>query len=101
MFVDQRNLDRLPEAQQSSRTSMQSRLPIMRCMSSVVLLSALAACGTTAHFVDQPSLIIDGGLVDTRQAAAQLFGTEMPYDIRLCEADPATKECKEENEGIS
>jgi hypothetical protein len=66
-----------------------------------VLLTALAACGTTGHFVDQPQLAVDGTQEDARQAVAQLFGSDTPYDVKLCEADPSSKECKQDNEGIS
>jgi hypothetical protein len=74
---------------------------ISRYGSTAVLLTALAACGSTSHFVDQPPLTIDGSEQDTRRAVAQLFGTATPYTIRLCEADPSSKECKAEDEGIS
>jgi hypothetical protein len=65
------------------------------------LLPALAACGTTSHFVEQPPLAVEGTPGDTRQAIAQLFGAETPYTIKLCEADPTTKTCKKDSKSIS
>jgi hypothetical protein len=38
---------------------------------------------------------------DARQAAADLFDSSTPYTVRLCEADPSSKECKKGNEGIT
>jgi len=67
---------------------------------SVPLLLALAACGTTRRFVDQPPLTIDEPEKDARQAAADIFGSSTPYGVALCEADSSSKECKEGNDGI-
>ena len=64
-------------------------------------LLTLEACGTTQRFVDQPRLTIDESELDARRAAATLFDSSAPYTIRLCEADPASKECKHEDEGIT
>jgi hypothetical protein len=61
----------------------------------------LAACGTTQRFVDQPRLTIDERERDARQAAADLFDSSTPYTVKLCEADPSSKECKKGNEGIT
>ncbi len=66
-----------------------------------VSLTTLAACGTTEHFVDQPQLTINGSQEDARQAIVQLFGSDTPYTIQLCEADPLSKKCKKGSEGIS
>jgi hypothetical protein len=93
---------RVIPAQPSPRLSRRRRLPPMaRRAPLVVLLSALAGCGTTEHFVEQPALTIDGVQQDTRQAVAQLFGSSAPYTVKLCEADPTTKECKKDSESIS
>jgi hypothetical protein len=64
-------------------------------------LLALEACGTTQRFVDRPRLTIDESELDARRAAAALFDSSAPYTIRLCEADPASKECKRKDEGIT
>jgi hypothetical protein len=65
-----------------------------------LLPAALAACGTTSHFVEQPPLSVGGGQ-DTHQAMAALFGADPPYVITLCEADPSSKACKPDSKGIS
>jgi hypothetical protein len=62
---------------------------------------ALAACGTTERFIDQPPLMIDGPEKDVRRAAAGLFDLTAPYTITLCEADPSSKECQKGNQGIT
>ncbi len=64
-------------------------------------LLALAACGTTGRFVDQPRLTVDGSELDARRAAADLFDSSAPYTIELCEADAASKECKKGDKGIT
>jgi hypothetical protein len=61
----------------------------------------LAACGTTKRFVDQPRLTIDESERNARQAAAELFGGPTPFTVKLCEADPSSKECKKGNDGIT
>jgi hypothetical protein len=66
-----------------------------------VLLAAMAACGTTEHFVAQPQLTIDGSQEGTRQAVARLFALDAPYMVRLCEADPTTRDCKKDSDSIS
>jgi hypothetical protein len=64
-------------------------------------LLALAACGTTRRFVDQPRVTIDEPERDARQAAADLFDSSTPYTVALCEADPSSKDCKKGNVGIT
>jgi len=64
-------------------------------------LIALTACGTTRRFVEQPPLTIDEPQEETRQAIAELYGQAMPYTIKLCEADPSSKECMRGSEGIT
>jgi hypothetical protein len=66
-----------------------------------VSLSALGACGTTRRFVEQPPLTVDDPQKDARQAAAILFDLAPPYTITLCEAEPASKECKQGSAGIT
>jgi hypothetical protein len=70
-------------------------------LASGLSLLALAACGTTRRFVDQPALTIDESDRDARQAATDLFGSSAPYTVTLCEADPASKQCKKGNGGIT
>jgi hypothetical protein len=70
-------------------------------IASALSLLALAACGTTKRFVDQPRLTIDEPGRNPRQAAMDLFGASTPYTIKLCEADPSSKECKKGNEGLT
>ena len=67
----------------------------------VLSLIALTACGTTRRFVEQPQLTIDQPQKETHQAVAELYGQAMPYTIKLCEADPSSKECKQGSEGIT
>lgn len=64
-------------------------------------LSVLTGCGTTRHFVEQPLLTVDDPRQSARQAAANLFDLALPYTVTLCEADPASKKCKEGNAGIA
>jgi len=45
-------------------------------------------------------MTIDEPGKDARQAAADLFDSSAPYTVRLCEADPSSKECKKGDEGI-
>jgi hypothetical protein len=61
----------------------------------------MGGCGTTAHFIDQPKLAVDGPPQDARQTIAQLFEVGAPYTVKLCEADPSSKACKENSKGIS
>jgi hypothetical protein len=62
-------------------------------------LSALSGCGTTRRFVDQPPLTVEGA--DTaHQAAVTLFGGDRPYRLRLCDADPVSKDCRQGSDGI-
>ena len=67
------------------------------------VLSALAltACGTTRRYVDQPSLSVDDPAGSARQAAAGLFGPPSPYTVQLCEADQASRQCNQDNVGIT
>jgi hypothetical protein len=64
-------------------------------------LLALAACGTTRRFVDQPRVTIDEPAKDARQAAADLFDSSTPYTVTLCEADRSSRDCKSGNTGIT
>jgi hypothetical protein len=65
-----------------------------------LLLSVLTACGTTRRFVEQPQLTIDEPQ-DIREAVAELFRFDAPYTVKLCEADPSSKECKKDDKGIT
>src|SRR5579863_2460726 len=64
-------------------------------------LLALAACGTTRRFVDQPQLTVEGSELDARRVAADLFDSSAPYTIELCEADAASKAGKQGDKGIT
>lgn len=66
-----------------------------------LLLLALAACGTTNRFIEQPQLTINGSEKDAQQAATDLFDLATPFTIKLCEADLSSKECKNGSDGIS
>jgi hypothetical protein len=66
----------------------------------ILPLSALAACGTTRHFVERPTVTVDDSQKDARQAAAALFDRVPPHAVSLCEADPLSKECKQGSVGI-
>jgi hypothetical protein len=63
-------------------------------------LLALSGCGTTRRFVDQPQLTVDGSDKTAHQATAELFAELTPYTVNLCEADPASKECKKGSDSI-
>jgi hypothetical protein len=60
----------------------------------------LPACGTTHRFVDQPPLTVDGTHETPRQATAELFDGVTPFEVRLCEADPISKDCKNGSDGV-
>ena len=64
-------------------------------------LMALTACGTTGRFVEQPPLNIKEPEEDARHAVGELFGLATPYTVRLCEADAASRECKQGSKGIT
>jgi len=70
------------------------------CMVPALVLAALAACGTTRRFVEQPPLTVDDAAEDGRRAAAELFDLPPPYVVRICEADAASKACVNAGEGI-
>jgi len=61
----------------------------------------LAGCGTTSRFVDQPRLTVDEPRKDLHETLGELFNVALPYSVKLCEADPASKECKADDKGIS
>lgn len=61
----------------------------------------LTACGTTARFVDQPRLNIKEPQENARHAVGELFGAATPFTVKLCEADPASRECKHGSKGIT
>jgi hypothetical protein len=70
-------------------------------VAATMTLALLAACGTTSHFVDQPHLTIDEPQTDARQAVNELFQLTPPYSVTLCEADPSSKVCKSDSEGVT
>jgi hypothetical protein len=71
-----------------------------RLMLTAPLLLAIAGCGTTRRFVDQPTLTLDGPDKTAHQAAAELFAGLTPYAVKLCEAEPVSKECKKGSDSI-
>lgn len=89
----------MPDSTFSDIPSRRRRRVAAVTAGSVVL--ALAGCGTTGHYVDKPQLTFDGGRADARDAVAQLFGPDVPYTVRLCAADPSTKDCKTGAPGLS
>jgi len=76
-------------------------LPDIRNWGLALSLIALTACGTTRRFVEQPHLTIEESQEDTRQAIVDLYGQATPYIVKLCEADPSSKECKTGSKGIT
>ena len=74
---------------------------IKHCLGITVCLIALTACGTTGRFVEEPHLIIDDAPEDARQAVGELFALATPYIVKLCEADPASRQCKQGSKGIT
>ncbi len=86
------------------RTLWRQILPNIRNTIAVALsLLALAACGTTKLFVDQPRVtVVDAPQADARQAMGVLFGSmTSPFTVQLCEADLASKECTKDTKGIA
>ena len=65
-----------------------------------LLILALSGCGTTRRFVDEPPLTIDGSGGSAHEVAAALFDGRTPYKVNLCEADPASHECRKGSDGI-
>ena len=65
------------------------------------LISLTAACGTTRRFVEQPHLTIEQSQEDARQAVTELYDLETPYTVKLCEADPSSKDCKIGSQGLT
>ena len=63
----------------------------------------LNGCGSTRQFVDQPhTTTLDEPQEDARHAIAELLGPMIPpYSVKLCEADPASRECKKDSKGIA
>jgi hypothetical protein len=71
----------------------------MGIASSLILLSG---CGSTRQFVDEPPLMVDEPRKNALQAVEELFGSMTPpYRVKLCEADLASKQCKNESEGLA
>ena len=67
----------------------------------ILLMLTLSACGTTRRFVDQPPVTVEGADISPHRAAADLFDADTPYIVTLCEADPASRDCKTGSTGIS
>ena len=71
------------------------------CLGITLCLVALTACGTTRRFVEQPPLKVAEPQEDPRAAVGELFGMATPYSVKLCEADPASRQCKSGSGGIT
>src|SRR5215468_4139841 len=82
-------------------SSARPGLPAIRNFGLTLSLISLTACGTTRRFVEQPHLTLDQSQVDVRQAVTELYGQETPYTVKLCEADPSSKECKSGSNGLT
>lgn len=65
-----------------------------------LLVLTLSGCGTTRRFVDEPKLTVEGSDETAHRAVAALFDGLTPYTVNLCEAEPATKECKKGSDSI-
>ena len=65
-----------------------------------LLVITLSGCGTTRRFVDEPKLTVDGSDETAHQAAVTLFDGLTPYTVTLCDAEPATKECRKGSDSI-
>ena len=65
-----------------------------------LLVLTLLGCGTTRRYVDEPKLTVDGSDETAHQAAVALVDGLTPYTVTLCEAEPATKECKKGSDSI-
>jgi hypothetical protein len=100
-MFDQPVLDRLFAPREPCRPRPRRAAAANRYLSLVIALPALAGCGTTSHFVEQPRLTIDRSQEGARQAVAQLFTSDAPYTVKLCEADPSSQQCKKDSESIS
>ena len=66
-----------------------------------VTFSMLAACSGTGKYIEQPELNIIGSQKTKRETVNELFSEKQPYIIQLCEADPAGKNCIQDDGGIS
>jgi hypothetical protein len=71
-----------------------------RTILAIWVFLTLSACGTTHRFIDQPQLTVVGADKTARQATAELFDGGTPYTVRLCEADPVSKDCKQGSGGV-
>lgn len=88
-------------AQTASNPTGKRRTNLTRNVSITLSFVVLGACGTTRRFVDQPPLAIDETQKDARQAVSELFASGTPYTVKLCEADPSSRQCKPEGKGIT
>jgi hypothetical protein len=72
-----------------------------RFMLTALTVLALAGCGTTRRFVDQPKVTVAGSDKTAHQAAVELFDGLTPYAVNLCEADPVSKQCRKGSDGVT
>jgi hypothetical protein len=98
---DPREWDLFRPPRRDGDVSRRSLPNMSRYAARAALLTTLAACGTTEHFVERPQLTIDVDQQDARHALAQLFAPDASYAVKLCEADPKTRQCKKDSESIS
>lgn len=100
-MFDQPVLDRFLAERGPRGPALRRAAAFGRYLSLAIVLPAMAGCGTTGHFVEQPPLTVGGSQEGARQAVAQLFASAKPYTVKLCEADPSSKQCKKDSESIS
>ncbi len=62
---------------------------------------ALAACGTTRHYVEHTALTVVPPSATARGAVAAVFSGSTPFYLSLCNASRSTKECLPGDSGIT
>jgi hypothetical protein len=97
----ERSDDRRTTGPDALRTLRQPSLLSICNHGFILPLIVLSACGSTGRFVEQPNLTIDQPQMNAQQGIAALYGQATPYVVKLCEADPASKECKTDSKGIT
>lgn len=78
------------------------RLSTLRlCLLLLPLTLALAACGTTRHYVDHPAVIVVPPSTSPRGAVEAVFSGNSPFYLSLCNARRSTRECLPGDSGIT
>jgi hypothetical protein len=67
----------------------------------ILVATLLNACSGTGKYIEQPELNIIGSQKTNRETVNALFSEKQPYIIQLCEAEPAGKNCIQDDGGIS